>query len=142
MQKIHGQCHCGNIVYDLSLPVVVQELRACGCSFCLAHGARYASHPDGELRAWIKNIDAVNRYRFGTSTAEFMVCSVCGGMPFVLSEIDGDCYAVVNANTFRGIDRDAFAVSTTNFDGEDTSSRLQRRKRNWIGRVCIESVPT
>jgi hypothetical protein len=58
-------------------------------------------------------------------------------VPFVTSTIDGRLYAVVNVNTFEGIDRDAIARQMKDFDGEDTAGRLERRKRRWIPDVRI-----
>jgi hypothetical protein len=53
----------------------------------------------------------------------------------VTSEIAGRLYAVVNVNTFEGFDPALLRRSPSNFDGEGTDSRLERRARNWIGRV-------
>jgi len=80
----------------------------------------------------------VSKYQFGTKTAEFYVCSVCGVVPFVLSEIDGNEFAVVNVNTFGDTGSFSFSSKSTNFDGEDTGSRLERRKRNWIPTVAFD----
>jgi len=79
----------------------------------------------------------VSSYKFGTETADFYVCSVCGVVPLALSEIDDCQYAVVNVNTFEDIDSLSFSSSTSNFEGEDTGSRLERRKRNWIPNVLF-----
>lgn len=76
-------------------------------------------------------------YQFGTKTADFYVCSECGAVPFVLSEIDGNQYAVVNVNAFENVDTSSFSDSNTNFDGEAVGGRLERRKRNWIPDVQI-----
>jgi hypothetical protein len=79
----------------------------------------------------------VSKYRFGTGTADFFVCSRCGAVPFVTSEINGCLYAVVNVNTFEGVDRSVLQPSVSDFDGEDTTSRLARRARTWIPHVEI-----
>jgi hypothetical protein len=71
------------------------------------------------------------RYRFGTRTADFHVCSTCGVVPIVTCEIEGRRYAVVNVNTFEGIDRARFVNAVVDFDGESTEGRLARRQRNW-----------
>ena len=63
------------------------------------------------------------------------MCSRCGVVPVVTSEIAGRLYAVVNVNTFDGVDAAMLRRSPANFDGEGTDSRLERRARNWIGRV-------
>jgi hypothetical protein len=55
----------------------------------------------------------------------------------VTSAIDDHLYAVVNVNTFEGINPSSLVRTTTNFDGEGTGERLERRKRNWIRTVRI-----
>jgi len=84
----------------------------------------------------------VSKYNFGTKTADFYICSVCGVVPLVLSEIDDRQYAVVNVNTFEDLGRLSLSSSPTNFDGEDTGSRLERRKRNWISDVLLNAAAT
>lgn len=84
-------------------------------------------------------MSSVSKYRFGTETAEFYVCSVCGTVPFVTSDIDDVRYAVVNVTTFDNVDISTLSSSPTNFDDEDTGTRLDRRKRNWISNVRIET---
>ena len=140
MRRIEGGCYCGNIRYDFQLPEPdgAIPVRACGCSFCQKHGGVYTSHPAGQLAARIEDPDLVERYRFGTETAEFHICRKCGVVPFVISEIDGTLYAVVNVNSFEGTN--AFESSPSDFDGETVDSRLARRKRNWIPNVTIEAA--
>ncbi len=140
--KIDGKCHCGNISYVFDWPGDGSKIpvRACSCTFCLKHGGTYTSHRDAKLSAVIRDQSLVSRYRFGTATAVFFVCSRCGAVPFITSEIDGRLYAVVNVNTFEGIDRSVFQRAVTNFDGEETKSRLDRRKRTWIPNVTIEGL--
>jgi hypothetical protein len=55
----------------------------------------------------------------------------------VTSTIADKVYAVVNVNTFEGIDPSSLVRTATNFDGEDTGGRLERRERNWIRSVRI-----
>lgn len=137
--KIEGRCHCGDISYMLDWPGGDPgiPLRACSCSFCAMHGAAYASHRGARLDAVVNTWSDVSRYRFGTKTAEFHVCSRCGGIPFVTCLIEGRLYAVVNVNTFVGIDRSTFCTTVTNFSDETTEKRLDRRARTWIPNVII-----
>lgn len=139
--NIEGKCHCGNITYTLNWPGEGANIpvRACSCSFCTKHGATYSSHGDADLAAVIHDEGMVSRYKFGTETAAFYLCSCCGVVPFVTSEIDGNLYAVVNVNSFEGIDPACFSRAVTDFDGETTDNRLDRRKRNWIPTVTITS---
>ena len=135
--RINGACHCGNIRYLLNWPGPGTEIpvRECGCTFCQKHGGAWTSHRDSELAVVVDDESVISKYRFGTSTADFYVCSQCGAVPFVISDIENHLYAVVNVNTFEGMDSSSLLRSATNFDGEDTADRLDRRKRNWISNV-------
>lgn len=137
--QLPGSCHCRNITFELSLAVVDDEIsvRNCGCSFCVKHGGTWTSHPDAELTATVTDWSNVSKYQFGTKTADFYVCKTCGVSPFVVSEIDGKLYAVVSVNAFENIGSMSLSRASTDFDGEDTESRLDRRKRNWIPQVKI-----
>jgi hypothetical protein len=140
--RIEGSCHCGNIRYTLDWPGDASDikLRACGCSFCTKHGGSWTSDRDSELVAEVSDASLVSKYRFGTKTADFYVCARCGAVPFVTSAIDDRLYAVVNANTFEGIDPSSLARTATSFDGEGAGERLDRRKRNWIPTVRISGA--
>jgi hypothetical protein len=77
----------------------------------------------------------VSKYAFGTRTAEFHICSRCGIVPVVTSQIDGQLYAVVSINALDGVEPSLLRRATANFDGETEEVRLARRKRNWIPSV-------
>jgi hypothetical protein len=134
---IHGKCHCGNIAFSLNWEPDPAEIpaRACSCSFCSKHGGVWTSNPNGRLRITVKDPTLVSRYAFGTRTAEFNICIRCGVVPVVTSRIDGRLYAVVSINAFEGIDPSRLRRASASFDGEETESRLARRKRNWIANV-------
>jgi hypothetical protein len=137
--RIEGGCHCGNIRYALDWPGEAAGIRAraCGCSFCVKHGGVWTSHPGARLAAEVGDASVLTRYRFGTGTADFHVCARCGAVPYVTSAIEGRLYAVVNVNTFEGIDPAALSRSPASFDGEGVGDRLGRRKRNWIAEVRL-----
>jgi hypothetical protein len=77
----------------------------------------------------------VSRYAFGTGNAAFQVCARCGIVPVVTGLIDGTLYAVVNVNSFEGVDPSLIRRESANFDNEDEAARLARWKRNWISNV-------
>jgi len=136
---ISGSCHCGNITFSLEWPEEPPEIpaRACGCSFCIKHGGVWTSNPSSVLAVNVANAALVSKYSFGTKTATFHVCSRCGAVPLVTCELDTHLYAVVNVNTFQGVDPSCLRRSAADFEGEDVESRLARRKRNWIANVRI-----
>ena len=134
--KVSGRCHCGNITYEFEAPSELTA-RACDCTFCVKHGGVWTSDPHGKLAASVG--DAVSIYRFGTETGDFYVCQRCGAVPFVTSEIDGRLYAVVNVNTFEGLDPKTLPRAPVSFEGESTDNRLARRKQRWIPAVSIST---
>jgi hypothetical protein len=136
---INGKCHCGNITFELEWEGDSPQIpaRACGCSFCVKHGGVWTSNPKARLAVAIRDTSLVSKYAFGTGTATFHVCSRCGTVPLVTSEIVDHLYAVVNVNVLENVDQSRLRRATANFEGEDVESRLARRTRNWIGDVRI-----
>ena len=136
---IDGRCHCGNIAFALDWPGAPSDVvaRACSCTFCVKHGGVWTSNPDAKLSITFQQADAVSKYSFGTKTATFHVCTRCGAVPIVTSQIDDRLYAVVNVNTFENFDLVSLRRQAADFEGEDPQSRLLRRQRNWISDVRI-----
>jgi len=134
---ISGSCHCGNISFSLNWKPEPAEIpaRACTCSFCTKHGGVWTSCPAGSLKVSIKEPSLVSKYSFGTKTAQFHICSTCGVVPLVTSRIDGRLYAVVSVNAFEGVESSLLRRASATFDEETESTRLARRKRNWIADV-------
>jgi len=136
---IPGSCHCGNIRFVLDWQPEPREIpaRACTCSFCVKHGGVWTSCPGGALRVTVADPQLVNRYSFGTRTADFHVCCRCGGVPVVTSRIEGRLYAVVSVNAFEGVDAALLRHAAARFDAESEATRLARRSRHWIADVAF-----
>ena len=136
---INGRCHCGNIAFELEWEGDTAEIpaRACGCSFCVRHGGVWTSNPNSRLAVAIRDTSLVSKYAFGSRTATFHICSRCGAVPLVTSEIANHLYAVVNVNVFENVDRSRLHRAAASFEGEDVESRLARRMHNWIADVRI-----
>jgi len=134
---ITGKCHCGNIAFELEWEGDTPEIpaRACGCTFCVKHGGVWTSNPNARLAVAVRDAALVSKYAFGTRTATFHVCSRCGAVPLVTSEIANHLYAVVNVNVLENVDASRLRRATADFEGEDVESRLARRTRNWIADV-------
>lgn len=137
--QVTGKCHCGNVSFKLDwggAPSAIAA-RICTCEFCVKHGGVWTSNPKATLEVAVAEPSRVHRYRFGTNTADFHVCAQCGVVPLVTSEIEGRTYAVVNVNTFENVDPASIVRAPVTFEGEETQSRLDRRKRNWIADVRL-----
>ncbi len=141
--QISGSCHCGNVTFKLNWqpePAVIPA-RACDCSFCVKHGGVWTSCATGSLDVQVRDASRLTRYAFGTRTADFHVCTACGAVPVVTSDIDGQIYAVVNVNCFNGVDAALIQRMPISFDAEEPAARLARRKKGWIAHVQFPSSP-
>ena len=138
MTSYHGTCHCGAIRTELRSDKTPAELgaRACQCSFCRAHGASWTSDPAGSLEVRIAG--PINRYRFGTGTADFLVCGTCGVVPAVVAEMESGLHGVVRVDCLADCDAFLAAAAPSDYDGEALDARLERRAGRWTPAVIRE----
>jgi len=128
MSVYEGRCHCGAVSVRFETEIAPQaiDVRADQCGFCRRNGAKTVSDPAGTLWLGFREGD-VERYRFGTRTADFIICSTCG--TFIAATIDG--YGVLNvvgAGIGTLAERPARPVD---YDGETAETRTERRLQRW-----------
>jgi hypothetical protein len=132
-----GGCHCGNLRLTLRLAVApsAAPLRACSCSFCRGHGTRTTSDPNGAVELRAADWSLVERYRFGTRTADYLVCRRCGVYVGAVCETAAGPRAVINTNCLDS--RAAFTgvAAPSDRDGEATADRTARRAATWTPAV-------
>jgi hypothetical protein len=128
-----GGCHCGNLRLTLRLtePPEAVRVRACQCSFCRAHATRTTSDPNGAVEIWAEDWSLVEPYRFGTGTAEFLICRRCGVYIGAFCETPAGMRAVINTNTLDDRARFAGVPAPYDHEGEALADRLARRAANW-----------
>jgi hypothetical protein len=80
----------------------------------------------------VNDASLVSKYSFGTKTAQFHICTRCGVVPIVTSQIKGHTYAVVSVKAFEGVDPSLLKPAAASFGEEDEEARLGRRAKNWI----------
>ena len=128
-----GGCHCGNLRLTLRLmqPPEAVRLRACQCSFCRAHQTRTTSDPNGAVELRAEDWSLVEPYRFGTGTADFLICRRCGVYVGAVCDTPAGPRAVINTNALD--DRARFAGEPTPYahEGERPADRMTRRAANW-----------
>ena len=73
----------------------------------------------------------LQRYRFGLGITDFLICRRCGVYLLAVMDLDGAPYAVLNANALVCRDQMTSAVQPMDYDGEDETARLARRKTRW-----------
>lgn len=136
-----AQCHCGLLTaqYSTQKPPVEWSIRACQCSFCRAHGALASSDPQGRLQFSCSRPELLQRYRFGTGTAEFLLCRECGVYLGAQMSRDGGRFGILNILTLNPIPPDLCGPEAMNYGGETAESRGVRRAARWTP-VVRESI--
>jgi hypothetical protein len=132
MRRFEGSCHCGAIAltFETSSAPERWQIRACQCGFCKRHGARTTADPVGRVSFRINDEGALERYRFGLRTADFLLCRHCGVyLAAVISSPRGQ-FATLNVNALADPigSRSATAVA---YDDESAEQREQRRQARW-----------
>jgi len=132
-----GGCHCDNLRVHvrLSKPPAENLVRSCACSFCRAHATRTVSDPDGQVAVHASDWSLVERYRFGSRTADYLLCRRCGVYIGAVCETVAGPRAVVNTHCLH--DRAAFIQEAVrpDYEGETVEVRLARRAANWMPAV-------
>jgi hypothetical protein len=132
-----GGCHCGNLTLRLRLtrPPAENATRSCSCSFCRAHATRTVSDPQGHVEIRALDWSRVERYRFASGTAEFLLCKTCGVYIGAVCETERGTRGVTNVNCLA--DRAAFAPASSfpDHDNEPVEARIARRTANWTPAV-------
>lgn len=127
---IQGQCHCGNLAFDLSTEASESEIepRACDCTFCRIHGAKNWSDPNGRVTIRVRDQRFLQKYLFSLKTAEFFICRACGAyVGAVLSNGDG-MWSTVNLRLTRF---HSLPASPASYGLEQAEERISRRKNVW-----------
>lgn len=129
---LSGACHCGGIRVTLNSMIAPDCMtpRMCGCTFCRKHPAMWFADPEGQLELHYEV--EPNRYRFGTKTADFVLCPNCGVIVAAVCTIEGTDYGIVNLNCIEPIRDWPPPSAKSDFDGEGTGDRLSRRTKNWM----------
>src|SRR3954451_20971824 len=93
-----GGCHCGNLQVELQLtrPAADMAVRSCACSFCRSHGTRTVSDPAGQADLRASDWSLVEQYRFGSQTADYLICRRCGVYIGAVCDTPAGRRAVIN----------------------------------------------
>jgi hypothetical protein len=83
------------------------------------------------VRFSARDPDRLARYRFGHKTADFLICRDCGGFLGVFMRDGERGYAVVNVNACEEPERFGREAATMDYEAEDETDRLARRRARW-----------
>ncbi len=136
-----ARCHCGAVSarYRTALAPTAWSVRACQCSFCRAHGALTVSDPDGRLAFAAASDERLQRYRFGSRTAEFLLCRDCG--VYVGARIEGAAggFGVLNVRSLQPVPTQLPAPVSMDYAQESVAAKRARREARWTP-LAPESV--
>ncbi len=129
MNRFTGQCHCGNlqIVFESARAAAELPVRACGCTFCRAHGGLTTTDPAGRLRLGARDPALLNRYRFGWQITDFWICRQCG----VYVGATMDRLGIVNVRALADAAAFTQPPAPMDYDGEAIAERRARRALSW-----------
>jgi hypothetical protein len=93
------------------------------------------SDPNGRVEIWSRDWSMVERYRFASGTADYLLCKKCGVYIGAVCDTILGSRAVTNVNSLA--DRDAFPPSSSfpDHDDESAEARQARRAANWTPAV-------
>ncbi|HZD52621.1 MAG TPA: hypothetical protein VE175_06205, partial [Woeseiaceae bacterium] len=107
------------------------SVRACQCSFCRAHATVSVSDPGGSLAFRVGDRDALQRYRFGQRTADFLLCKHCGVyIGAVIASAKGS-FGIINARVLISLDAPLPEPVAKTYEGEQIDDRVERRLERW-----------
>lgn len=129
---VAGRCHCGNLSLTFHPTRETAELgaRTCMCTFCRARRLRWTSDAAGRVVIAVADAAGLSRYRFGTGTADFLICRRCGAVAAAVTTDEPEPRAVINVDFLDH--PEAFPeTGSRDFDGEDVAARQRRRAQHW-----------
>lgn len=123
-----ARCHCGALSapYRTAIATSSWSTRLCQCAFCRAHGATSTSDPAGELTFAAAEPALLQRYQFGTRSADFLICRACGVFMGAVMTLDAGRWGVLNARTVQPIPSDLPPAQAMSYEGEASNARAER----------------
>jgi hypothetical protein len=95
------------------------------------------SDPAGRLTFHVNETDALQRYRFGLKTADFLLCRRCG--VYIGAQIDTThgAFGIVNTRTLNPHPQGLPAAAARDYGAESASERIERREKRWTPLVRL-----
>jgi hypothetical protein len=89
------------------------------------------SDPAGALEFAAIDPTRLSRYRFGTRTAEFLLCGHCGIFVGGTMTHQGRRFGVLNTRSLTPLLPELLSPQAVDFEGETLEARLVRRAARW-----------
>jgi len=133
VHSFRGSCHCGTLASSFETARAVNQwsVRACQCGFCRAHGARTTSDRTGRLTFHVGAPRALQRYRFGLRTADFLICRRCGVYIGAQIQTAHGAFGIVNTLAMLPLTEGLPTATPIDYGSESASQRVERRALRW-----------
>lgn len=82
------------------------------------------------MRFDVPDASKLNRYRFGSRSADFLVCRECGTYVAAVIDSPRGRFATLNVNTLAP-PIDLPAATAISYEGESASQKQARREQKW-----------
>src|SRR2546423_1035356 len=130
--RFAGGCHCASIklVFETNHSLQALPLRSCACSFCIKHGTRCTSDPNGILRILVLRKRTLSCYD-SDKTHRRIICRKCGAYLGMLIRTAGRYYGTANVNSFERSGEFVMPSQKMDYGRETEKQRLERRKSKW-----------
>ncbi|KAF0242224.1 MAG: glutathione-dependent formaldehyde-activating [Planctomycetota bacterium] len=128
-----GRCFCGSIrvSFEAHTPPRATPLRSCTCTFCLKHGARNTSDPEGRARLEIRRPGRLSRFDFRPQTGGRLLCGFCGAYVATARCIGGRWLATINVNALDRTQEFTQRPRLMDYSGESAAETRARRAAKW-----------
>jgi hypothetical protein len=128
-----ARCHCGTLQarYRTMLPPSAWSMRACQCSFCRRHAALTTSDAGGLITYECMDPQLLQRYQFGSRSAEFLICRACGVYLGAQMTSGGQRFGILNALTLTPAPPDLPRAELMDYGDETAEFRRRRREGRW-----------
>jgi hypothetical protein len=119
-QSFEGGCHCQAVRFVVRARL--EPVLACNCSICSKRGFLHVI-VDKDRFTLLTSEEHLERYTFGTKTAQHLFCRRCGISSFYIPRSHPDGISV-NARCLDDVDADALRAEP--FDGQHWSDSIAR----------------
>jgi hypothetical protein len=95
------------------------------------HDALSTSDTNGTLQFSADQAVALQRYRFGLKTADFLICRLCGVYIGAVVEMTEGRFGIINTHALDDTPANIAKAGAIRYDDEDVPGRVRRRQERW-----------
>ena len=79
----------------------------------------------------VKEADALQHYRFGLATADFLLCRHCGVYIGAQIETANGAFGIINIRALTPLPEELPRAAPADYGAESARERIERRQKRW-----------